>query len=74
AVILPDEGYRYENTVYDDEWLAPRGLMRDALPAGPVEWDAPRDGDDEWACFRWERRTYAEVMGVQEDCPALAAL
>jgi len=62
AVILPDEGYRYQDTVYDDAWLEANGARRDVLPQRPVEWDHPHDGDDPWAFFRWGRRSYAEVM------------
>jgi cysteine synthase A len=62
AVILPDEGYRYQDTVYDDAWLQAQGARLDVLPRQPVEWDHPHDGDDPWAWFRWDRRTYAEVM------------
>ena len=64
AVIFPDEGYRYQDTVYDDAWLEAKGARLDALPAEPVEWDRPHDGDDPWSFHRWGRRTYAEVMGV----------
>lgn len=62
AVVFPDEGYRYQDTVYDDAWLDAKGLRIDALPGGPVEWDHPHDGSDPWAFHRWGRRTFAEVM------------
>jgi cysteine synthase A len=64
AVILPDEGWRYLDTVYDDAWLAERGLKLDALPQGPVKWDRPHDGDDPWSFYRWGRRGLSEVMGA----------
>ncbi len=62
AVIFPDEGYRYQDTVYDDAWLEAQGARLDVLPREPVEWEHPHDGDDPWAFFRWGRRSYAEVM------------
>ena len=65
AVVLPDEGYRYQDTVYDDAWLAEKGLKLDALPHGPVEWDRPHDGDDPWSFHRWGRRELSEVMGAR---------
>ena len=74
AVILPDEGYRYQDTVYDDAWLAEKGLRLDAPPAGPVEWDHPHDGDEAWSYFRWGRREYAEVMGAPPERLELASL
>ena len=64
AVVLPDEGYRYQDTVYDDAWLAEKGLKLDTLPRGPVEWDRPHDGDDPWSFHRWGRRELSEVMGA----------
>jgi S-sulfo-L-cysteine synthase (3-phospho-L-serine-dependent) len=64
AVVLPDEGYRYQATVYDDAWLDERGLRLAAPRPGPEEWDRPRDGADRWACFRWGRRGYGEVVGA----------
>jgi len=62
AVIFPDEGYRYQDTVYDDAWLEAKGLRLDVLPRGPVEWARPHDGDDPWSSYRWGRRPYPEVM------------
>ncbi len=62
AVIFPDEGHRYQDTVYDDAWLEAQGARLEVLPREPVEWEHPHDGDDPWAFFRWGRRTYAEVM------------
>ena len=62
VVVFPDEGYRYQDTVYDDAWLEAQGLRLDVLPREPVEWDHPHDGDDPWSFHRWGRRTFAEVM------------
>ena len=62
AVIFPDEGYRYQDTVYDDAWLEAKGARLDVLPPEPVEWDQPHDGDDPWSFYRWGRRPYAEVV------------
>ncbi len=64
AVIFPDEGYRYQDTVYDDAWLEAKGARLDLLPREPVEWERPHDGDAPWAFHRWDRRTYEEVMGA----------
>ena len=72
AVIFPDEGYRYQDTVYDDAWIDARGLRLDALPREPVEWDRPHDGDDPWSFFRWGRRSYAQVMGAPFGTPERA--
>ncbi|HET7230142.1 MAG TPA: pyridoxal-phosphate dependent enzyme [Longimicrobium sp.] len=62
AVIFPDEGYRYQDTVYHNAWLEEKGLRRDVLPAAPVTWERPHDGDDPWARCWWGRRELARVM------------
>ncbi|HET6210903.1 MAG TPA: pyridoxal-phosphate dependent enzyme [Jatrophihabitans sp.] len=63
VVMLPDEGYRYQDTVYDDGWLRTAGHLDRPLPAAPVEVAAPRAAHGAWASFDWGRRGYAEVMG-----------
>jgi cysteine synthase len=73
AVVFPDEGYRYQDTVYDDAWLAERGLLLDRLPAAPVEWARPHDGDDPWSFHRWGRRSYEEATGSPADALELVA-
>lgn len=66
AVILPDEGHRYVDTIYDDTWLA-------SLPGWPCETPgAPRglekiEPDDEasWTRFVWGRQAREDVMRAQ---------
>ena len=62
VVLLPDEGYRYQDTVYDDAWLRRQGLRLRRLPSRPVEIDKPADGGPEWSCLRWNRRALAAVV------------
>lgn len=64
VVMLPDEGYRYQDTVYDDRWLAAGGHRDAPLPAAPAEVDHPATATGPWACFPWRRRSYPEVMGA----------
>jgi cysteine synthase A len=63
VVMLPDEGYRYQDTVYDDGWLAAAGHLDSALPDEPVEVSDPRSPVGSWTSYRWGRRAYAEVLG-----------
>jgi cysteine synthase A len=74
AVVLPDEGYRYQDTVYDDLWLAEKGLRLEALPRRPVEWDHPHDGSDPWSFYRWNRQAYAAVTGAPAERLELVSL
>ncbi|HEX8317135.1 pyridoxal-phosphate dependent enzyme [Longimicrobium sp.] len=64
AVIFPDEGYRYQDTVYNDAWLEAKGVRRDVPPREPVEWNRPYNGRDPWSFFRWGRRAYSDVMWI----------
>jgi cysteine synthase A len=65
VVVLPDEGYRYQDTVYNDAWLRERNLWLDNLPESPVRVDHPLEArSDEWTCMDWNRHTYEQVMGA----------
>lgn len=66
AVIMPDEGHRHADTLYNDAWLA-------ALPGWPpnqasspqhLEKIAPRLETD-WTCFAWARRNLDDVLAQQ---------
>ena len=63
VVMLPDEGYRYQDTVYDDAWLQATGHLERTVPDEPVPVDDPRFPQGLWACYDWQRRSYAEVLG-----------
>lgn len=63
VVMLPDEGHRYSDTVYDDAWLRAAGHLDSALPEEPVEAGDPRRPEGPWTSYRWGRRSYAEVLG-----------
>lgn len=64
VVLLPDEGYRYQATVYDDAWLADNGhLLAADRPAGPETVEAPDKAAERWSRFAWGRRAYDEVPG-----------
>lgn len=66
VVILPDEGHRYQNTVYDDGWLA-------ALEGWPVTVpDKPETlariearGEGEWTRLVWGRRPLRTMLEVE---------
>lgn len=62
VVMLPDEGYRYQDTVYDDSWLRSAGHLDAPAPAEPVTVQDPTLPSGSWTAFDWNRRSYAEVM------------
>ena len=63
VVMLPDEGYRYQDTVYDDEWLMAAGHLAEPVPEEPVPVDDPtRPDGGAWTTYDWARRTLPEVL------------
>lgn len=64
VVMLPDEGHRYQNTVYNDEWIAEQGITLNALPDAPVELPHPRADSSSWSRFSWRRRDLPSVLAA----------
>jgi cysteine synthase A len=64
AVLMPDEGYRYEHTVYSDEWLRSKGAYLETLPSKPRVVDDPLAAGPDWSYMAWNQRTYEQVMGA----------
>jgi cysteine synthase len=64
VVLLPDEGHRYLDTVYDDAWLAERGYAGRPSPVEPTPVHDPTPLGDGWLSYEWGRRTYDDVMAV----------
>lgn len=62
VVLLPDEGHRYQHTVYNDRWLARHGLLLRTLPTDPVDVDHPSRAARPWTRMEWGRRTRAQVL------------
>jgi len=63
VVMLPDEGHRYLDTVYDDRWLAAAGHTGPP-PDGPVRVDRPDQQAGPWTAYDWARRSHDQVTGV----------
>jgi cysteine synthase len=62
VVLMPDEGYRYQDTVYDDVWLAANEYLGTGPPEEPTPVDEPSQPDGPWTTYAWRRRSYAEVI------------
>jgi len=62
VVMLPDQGDRYLDTVYDDAWLDTRAHRR--VTGGPEPFEVSRPGRHRgWTWLRWGRRRLTEVVG-----------
>lgn len=64
VVMLPDDGHRYLDTVYDDQWLAAQGLDLDAVATEPVDVAHPAEELSRWSRFRWGRRDLASLAAA----------
>lgn len=66
AVILPDEGHRYNDTVYSDTWLAalPNWQSEHSSTPSTLREITPYD-ENSWTRFSWNRRQREEVMKAQ---------
>lgn len=70
VVMLPDEGYRYQDTVYDDTWLRAAGHLDEPVPEEPVPVAYPVQPGGQWTAYEWARRGYHDVLALQEDALA----
>ncbi len=64
VVLLPDEGYRYQDTVYNDEWLRGKGYLDQPTPEEPIVVADPGAPQGSWAAYDWARRPLAEVLAA----------
>lgn len=60
--IFPDDGYRYVDSIYSDEYLWKENLWLPELTEAPVEVSRPLDAGPPWSCMQWGRRAYSEVV------------
>ncbi|WP_205586994.1 pyridoxal-phosphate dependent enzyme [Rhizobium sp. CCGE531] len=62
VAIFPDEGHRYVETVYDEEWLSTVPNWSGSLRQQPVEVAAPTEELTAWSSYPWGRRTLRDVL------------
>lgn len=66
AVIMPDEGHRHADTVYNDQWLATLPGWPCGQPSAPTPLSRIRPGaESDWTRFLWQRRSLDEVLAAQ---------
>jgi cysteine synthase len=62
--IFPDDGNRYADTIYEDNYLASQNLWLPELPKAPRCVSHPHEAGPTWSFMRWERRTIEQVLVV----------
>lgn len=62
--IAPDEGHRYADSVYCDDWMRQSGYTDTTLATAPVRVNVPSaNADTPWTYLDWDRGGYEEVTG-----------
>jgi hypothetical protein len=62
VAMFPDEGHRYVETVYDQEWLQTVPDRAAPVRENPVTVSTPTQPMTGWSRFSWNRRTLREVL------------
>ncbi|MCV9937332.1 PLP-dependent cysteine synthase family protein [Boseaceae bacterium BT-24-1] len=63
AVIMPDEGHRYAETVFDDAWLASLSGWPWSPPSEPRELTIVEPGSEgDWTWLKWARRSLDQIV------------
>ncbi|MDK2661986.1 pyridoxal-phosphate dependent enzyme [Cupriavidus consociatus] len=65
VAIFPDEGHRYVETVYDENWLSSVPGWPASLCREPAVVEAPTQEMSVWATYAWRRRTLDQVLSIQ---------
>ena len=60
--IFPDDGHRYIQTIYNDQYLHYKKLWRVRLPESPVVVKDPGLANSGWSCMQWGRRSYVDAL------------
>lgn len=62
--LMPDDGTRYQQTVYNDDWLRESGIDASSLESVPTMVTKPDEKAFGWSRMTWARRSYEQVMGA----------
>ncbi|MER9475353.1 cysteine synthase family protein [Mesorhizobium sp. M0520] len=67
VVICPDEGHRYVEAVYDQEWLKRNGYLNEGdLLDAPATEHHPSTAPPPWNRYLWKRKSREAVLNVVE--------
>lgn len=62
VAIFPDEGHRYVETVYNDDWFTSAAKSPHSMRKEPSAVTAPTEELTGWSFYAWRRRTLGEVL------------
>lgn len=61
--IFPDDGYRYTDSIYSNDYLVSHNLWLSQLPESPRIVSNPLQAGPAWSQMEWNRRSCAEAAG-----------
>lgn len=62
--LLPDEGYRYQHTIYNDKWLHTVPNWKESLPDAPHLMQSPTEKVHGWGMVEWNRRSLKDMLAL----------
>ena len=66
--IMPDQGFRYINTIYNEGWLRDNGQYLSELPSEPKLVTHPYQVTSGWSRILWNNRSLNDVLGTRNLC------
>ena len=64
VAVGPDEGHRYIDSLWNDDWVTALPDWQWRPPSEPVWVDDPRNTDAPWTVFPWRRQTRTAVLAA----------
>jgi cystathionine beta-synthase/cysteine synthase len=63
VVLLPDQGYRYQETIYNDVWLKENNLWIESVSTEPKLVKSPEEAQsyNGWSRFLWNNMSYKDL-------------
>lgn len=67
VVFFPDDGHRYADTIYEDEWLYSVEGYTNVLPEYPILVDNPNTNLSDWTIMDWNHRKLQDAnISIEE--------
>ncbi|MTI47955.1 MAG: cysteine synthase family protein [Firmicutes bacterium] len=66
VTFFPDEGHRYTETIYTDQWLEEIPGINEVIPKEPKKIQFPKENEESWTVLNWNRRSLEDVLSLNE--------
>jgi len=69
VALMPDEGHRYQQTIYNDAWLRRHRVLLHVEPVHPVTVEHPHRVEGGWTRMSWDRRSLPAALRGDRGTP-----